>query len=346
VPPRADQLSSRSTLTLSTVPEQLPIDREPARAEAARPPLEPAAGRGANGHLPRAVGRSLPRALLREARPKQWVKNLLVFAAPGAAGVLTQADALASALLAFAAFCLVASGTYFLNDARDAEADRAHPHKRHRPVAAGLVSVELALGFGALLLAGGFVLAAVVSLELLGLMALYVVIGVAYTLFLKHTAVIDIAVVASGFIIRAVAGGLAVGVPISRYFLIVASFGSLFMVAGKRHGEHLDLGPERGAVRATLSEYSREYLRFVWTMSSAVTITAYCLWAFEQSGGPGPPWFELSIVPFVLFVLRYALLLGNGRGSEPEELVLRDRGLQLSALAWLLAYGTGVYLSV
>jgi len=206
--------------------------------------------------------------------------------------------------------------------------------------------VEMALGVGALLLAGGFALAAAVSLELLALMALYVAIGVAYTLFLKHTAVIDIAVVASGFIIRAVAGGLAVGVPISRYFLIVASFGSLFMVAGKRHGEHIDLGPERGSVRATLSEYSREYLRFVWTMSSAVTITAYCLWAFEQSGGSGLPWFELSIVPFVLFVLRYALLLGNGRGSAPEELVLRDRGLQLSALVWLLAYGAGVYLGV
>lgn len=329
------------------MPEQLqPIDREASRAEAAQPPLEPVARPAPNGHLPRASGRSLPMALLREARPKQWTKNLLVFAAPLAAGVLTQADALGSALLAFAAFCFVASGTYFLNDARDAEADRAHPAKRHRPVAAGLVSVEMAIAVGALLLAAGLALAAVVSLELLGLLLLYVAITAAYTLFLKQTPVIDIAVVASGFIIRAVAGGLAVGVPISRYFLIVASFGSLFMVAGKRHGEHIDLGPERGSVRATLSEYSREYLRFVWTMSSAVTITAYCLWAFEQSGGSGVPWFELSIVPFVLFVLRYALLLGNGRGSAPEELVLRDRGLQLSALVWLLAYGAGVYLGV
>jgi decaprenyl-phosphate phosphoribosyltransferase len=326
------------------VPEQLqPIERERATAEA--PPLEPVAPEAADGRGPRASARSLPAALLREARPKQWIKNLLVFAAPGAAGVLTQVGALTNALLAFAAFCLVASGTYFLNDARDAEADRAHPRKRHRPVAAGLVSVEVAIGVGALLLACGLAVAAVVSVELLGLLFLYVAITAAYTLFLKQTAVVDIAVVASGFIIRAVAGGLAVGVPISRYFLIVASFGSLFMVAGKRHGEHLDLGPERGSVRATLSEYSREYLRFVWTMSSAVTITAYCLWAFEQSGGPGLPWFELSIVPFVLFVLRYAQLLGSGLGSAPEELVLRDRGLQLSALVWLVAYATGVYLA-
>jgi decaprenyl-phosphate phosphoribosyltransferase len=170
-------------------------------------------------------------------------------------------------------------------------------------------------------------------------------LGAAYTLWLKHVAVLDIAMVASGFILRAVAGGVAVGVPISRWFLIVASFGSLFMVAGKRHGEHLDLGPERGNVRATLDEYSRDYLRFLTTMTAGVTITAYCLWAFEQSAGvPGIPWYELSIIPFVLFVLRYGLLVGNGRGSAPEELVLGDRGLQLGAIAWVLVYGAGVYL--
>lgn len=298
-----------------------------------------------DAHSPGTVRHpSRAEALLRAARPKQWVKNLLVFAAPGAAGVLTEATALSSAAGAFGAFCLVASGTYLLNDARDAEADRAHPRKRHRPVAAGAVSVPLAVGAGAALLVAGFAVAAAVSIGLLGLAALYVAIGAAYTLWLKEVAVVDIAVVASGFIIRAVAGGVAAGVPISRWFLIVASFGSLFMVAGKRHGEHLDLGPERGTVRATLSEYSREYLRFVWTMASAVTVTAYCLWAFEQAGSmSGVPWYELSIIPFVLFMLRYALLLGNGRGSAPEDLVLGDRGLQLSALVWVLVFAAGVY---
>lgn len=283
--------------------------------------------------------------MLRAARPKQWIKNLLVFAAPGAAGVLTEAPSLASAVLAFVAFCLVASGTYLLNDARDAEADRVHPRKRHRPVASGLLPVGVAIRVGVLLVLAGFAVGVAVSVGLFGLLALYVAIGVAYTLWLKEVAVVDIAIVASGFIIRAVAGGVAVGVPISRWFLIVASFGSLFIVAGKRHGEHVDLGPERGAARTTLSEYSREYLRFVWTMGAAVTLTAYCLWAFEQPATrPGLPWYELSIVPFVLFVLRYALLLGNGRGSAPEDLVLGDRGLQLAALAWTLIYGAGVYL--
>ncbi len=307
---------------------------------------ESVADRPLTAPRPERKGESLPRALLRAARPRQWVKNVLLFAAPGAAGVLTDGPSLALVLIAFVAFSLVASGTYFLNDARDAEADRAHPSKRHRPIAAGAVPVPVAVAVGVTLVLIGLGLAAVVGLGVLGLLALYVALGAAYTFWLKHVAVMDIAIVASGFVIRAVAGGVAVAVPISNWFLIVASFGSLFMVAGKRHGEHIDLGPERGSVRATLSEYSREYLRFVWTMSSAVTITAYCLWAFEQSGGSGIPWFELSIVPFVLFVLRYALLLGNGRGSAPEELVLRDRGLQLSAFVWLLAYGAGVYLGV
>jgi decaprenyl-phosphate phosphoribosyltransferase len=319
-----------------------PIESETTRTEDARLRLEPV-----DRHAEREGRReSLPFALLRGARPKQWAKNVLVFAAPGAAGVLTQASALGSALAAFVAFSLVASGTYLLNDARDADADRAHPRKRHRPVAAGSISVPLAVTAGLVFAAFGLALAAAVSLGLLGLLLLYLGITAAYTLYLKEVAVVDIAVVASGFIIRAVAGGIAVGVPISRYFLIVTSFLSLFMVVGKRHGEHLDLGPEAAVVRATLSEYSREYLRFVWTMASAVTITAYCLWAFEQSGGPGVPWFELSIIPFVLFVLRYALILGTGRGSAPEDLVLGDRGLLLTAGVWVLVYGAGVYLGV
>ncbi len=341
--PAESDAPARRIPTSFTLTEQLqPIESEPARTQEAPPPLETLERERQEA----AARESLPRALLRAARPKQWAKNVLVFAAPGAAGVLTQASALGSAVGAFVAFSLVASGTYLLNDARDAEADRAHPRKRHRPVAAGSLAVPVAVTAGVILAIAGLALAAVVSLGLLGLLLLYLTITAAYTLYLKEVAVVDIAVVASGFIIRAVAGGVAVGVPISRYFLIVTSFLSLFMVVGKRHGEHLDLGPEAAVVRATLSEYSREYLRFVWTMASAVTITAYCLWAFEQSGGPGVPWFELSIIPFVLFVLRYALLLGTGRGSAPEDLVLGDRGLQLTALAWILVYGVGVYIGV
>jgi decaprenyl-phosphate phosphoribosyltransferase len=321
-------------------------EQEPGRADGhplARLEALPRPGTADDGGRPREE--SLPRALLRAARPRQWAKNVLVFAAPGAAGVLTQGVALAQVSLTFAAFCLVASGTYLLNDARDADADRAHPRKRHRPIASGRVSVRLAVVVGATLMVAGTAVAAAVGLGLVGLVCLYLAINFAYTLWLKHVAIVDLAAVASGFIIRAVAGGVAVSVPISNWFLIVASFGSLFLVAGKRYAEHGDLGVARAETRATLSEYSRDYLRFVWTTACAVAIAGYCLWAFEQAAGvDGLPLHELSIVPFVLFVLRYGLLLDTGHGGAPEDLVLGDRALKLSALAWVLVFGAGVSL--
>jgi decaprenyl-phosphate phosphoribosyltransferase len=285
------------------------------------------------------------RGLVRTARPKQWLKNVLVFAAPGAAGVLARPSVAIGVGLAFVAFCLVASGTYLLNDARDLEADRRHPTKRHRPIAAGLVSPRLAVAAGVLVLVLGLGLAAAVSVKLLAVVAGYLALTTAYTLKLRHVAVLDIATVASFFIIRAVAGGVAVDVPLSRWFLIVASFGSLFMVAGKRAGEYAELGDDRTATRATLGVYSLTYLREIRVIAAAVTLLAYCLWAFEQSAPDGVhPFFELSIVPFVLFILRWALLLEADRERAPEDLVLGDRGLQVAALAWAVTFGLGVYL--
>lgn len=283
-------------------------------------------------------------AVLRAARPRQWVKNLLVIAAPGAAGVLGEPAVLADVALAFLTFCIVSSGTYFLNDARDVEADRRHPVKRERPIAAGSVSVPTAVTVGVALLGGGFALALVVGPAFLAVVASYVALTTSYTLWLKHVAVVDLAAIAGGFFIRAIAGGVAAGVPFSRWFLIVASFGSLFVVAGKRHGEHVDLGEDGAAVRATLGHYSRDYLRYVWTLASGVTLAAYCLWAFEEAEArPGAWWFELSIVPFVLAILRYALLLEQGRGSAPEEIVLGDRTLQAIGVVWVALVACGVY---
>ncbi|MFL5779743.1 MAG: decaprenyl-phosphate phosphoribosyltransferase [Thermoleophilaceae bacterium] len=284
------------------------------------------------------------RALLRSLRPKQWAKNVLVLAAPAAAGVLTHGHTLARVGAAFASFCLVSSGTYLLNDARDVESDRLHPTKRDRPIAAGLVNVRLAVALGFALIAGGFAVAAVVRLEFLVVVVLYVAITTSYTLWLKQVAVVDIVAIASGFILRAVGGGVAVDVPLSRWFLIVASFGSLFVVSGKRHGEHIDLGEEGADVRPTLGAYSRNYLQYVWTMTSGVTVAAYCLWAFEMAPADEKvPFYELSIVPFVTFILRYAMLLEQGYGGAPEDVVLGDRTLLVLAAVWAALFGAGVY---
>ncbi|MDP9075143.1 MAG: decaprenyl-phosphate phosphoribosyltransferase [Actinomycetota bacterium] len=284
--------------------------------------------------------------LVRTARPKQWLKNVLVFAAPGAAGVLRHGDVLVDALAAFAIFCLVASGVYFLNDALDVESDRLHPRKCRRPVAAGVIGVGQAVAIGAALVGAGLVLAALVGWRVLVVMGAYVGVQVAYTLWLKHEPVFDLAAVASGFVLRAIAGGVAAGVPISEWFLIVATFGSLFMVTGKRVTEYVNLGEGRADVRASLAGYSVAFLRSVLVMSMTVTVTAYCLWAFENVKAHehgSAIWFQLSIVPFTLAMLRYGLDIDQGRGGEPEDLVLTDRLLQILGLAWIAVFALGVY---
>jgi decaprenyl-phosphate phosphoribosyltransferase len=288
---------------------------------------------------------TVPGGLLRSARPRQWLKNVLVFAAPGAAGISLTPGEVMPVVGAFAAWCLVSSGTYLVNDAMDAEADRLHPRKRLRPVAAGTVSVGTArVVGGGLLLAGAGAPAAWGAPGVSGLLALYVLITLSYSLWLKEMAIIDLAAVASGFVLRAISGGVAAHVVISDWFLIVASFGSLFMVAGKRHAEHVDLREGRGAHRATLEEYSLGFLGFVRSVSSGVAIAAYCLWAFEKAKLSGDPvLFQLSIIPFVMAILRYALLLDAGRGGAPEEIVIGDRTLQVLGLVWVGLFAAGVY---
>jgi UbiA prenyltransferase family len=188
---------------------------------------------------------TLAHELIREARPKQWIKNLLVFAAPGAAGVLDNGPALWRTIVTFVALCLAASGTYFLNDVADVEADRQHPTKRNRPVAAGTIPLPLATAVGIGLLLGSLVVAASTARWQVALVvALYIALTLAYSVWLKHIAVVDIVTVATGFVLRAIAGAVAVDVPMSNWFLICISFGSLFIVTGKRYAELLEFGDD------------------------------------------------------------------------------------------------------
>jgi decaprenyl-phosphate phosphoribosyltransferase len=291
------------------------------------------------------TGDSLVGGLVRTARPRQWVKNVLLFAAPFGAGVITQRDELVRTLVAFALFCVAASGAYFLNDAVDVEADRRHLRKSLRPVAAGSVPVGLAKVIGIALLpvaiAGGFLL---VNGKFGIAITAYVVVTLAYSLWLKHEPILDLAGVAAGFLIRAIAGGVAADVWISQWFIIVVGFSSLFIVTGKRSAEHLELGDDAGDHRSTLSTYSPDFLRFVRGCATAAAFTAYCVWAFEKGAGTsGALWFELSIVPYVLAMLRYALLLDQGQGGAPEEIFLRNRVLQALGLAWALLFAAGIY---
>jgi decaprenyl-phosphate phosphoribosyltransferase len=292
--------------------------------------------------------RELGLGLMRIARPRQWVKNVLVFAAPGAAGALTHGGALLRTMGAFGIFCLAASGTYFVNDTLDAEVDRHHPVKRLRPVAAGVVSPALALAVAGMLMAVSVGLAFWLAGHRLAIViALYLAISTAYSVRLKHEAVLDLAGLSSGFILRAVAGGVAAGVVLSDWFVIVASFGSLLIAAGKRSAEHLHLGESRALHRPVLAEYPPTFLRFVRLLAAAVTVTAYCLWAFERAASIGarhhPIWFELSIVPVVLALLHLELGFDRGRGLAPEELALHDHTLQALGMLWVLLFAIGIY---
>lgn len=290
--------------------------------------------------------RGLLVGLLREGRPRQWSKNVLVFAAPGAAGRLLEGALLLRTLAVFVAFCLLASGLYYLNDLADADADRHHPRKRLRPIASGLVPVRLARVVAGLLLLSGAAICAALSWATLLVAVFYVSITLAYIVRLRHEVVIDLACVASGFILRAVAGGSAIDVPISKWFLIVAGAGSMFMVAGKRHAEIVEMGDQDGATRISLQGYTLAYLRFVWMLSASVAIGAYAQWAFEDGAVKlEPVCAQLSIVPFTLALLRYALDIEQGHGGAPEDVVLGDRALQVLGVVWIVTFGVGVWLS-
>lgn len=324
---------------MSTHPHAQALEIACGTAGAATPELEAVALQAPR----RAAG--FGGALLLTARPRQWVKNLLVFAAPGMAGLLTDPGVVIVAGGAFGVFCLAASGTYFLNDALGVAADRLHPTKSGRPIAMGSVDVGLAKVVGALLLVSSVALAlALAGWRLALVVGAYAAIQPLYTIWLRSVPVADLAVVASGFVLRAVAGGVAVGVPISHWFLIVTSFGSLLLVSGKRTAEHIELGAQRDKHRSTLGIYSLAFLHHVRSLAAAVAIAAYSVWAVEKAGAAGGAlWYPLSIVPFVLVIVRYALLLDAGKGGCPEQLVFEDRALQLLVVVWLATVAVAVH---
>lgn len=298
--------------------------------------------RGAPGPRP-----SLAAGLLKAARPKQWAKNVLVFVAPAAAGVLTEPSYLASTLLGFVAFCAVSSATYLLNDTLDVESDRRHPTKCRRPIASGVVPIPVAMGAAAILAVFGCALAAYVSWWLLGVVVCYAALTTAYSLLLKQVPILDLVILSAGFILRLLGGAYAAGVGVSEWFLLVSLFGSMFIAASKRHAEKAELGDSAADLRPTLGEYSFEFLALVRTSAVAAVMMSYCLWAVEWSrptGRDGALWVQLSIIPFVIAILRYAMLVDQGKGAAPEEVLAEDRMMQLMGVGLVVLLFIGIYL--
>ena len=289
-----------------------------------------------------------PSALARACRLRQWSKNLLVFAAPLFAFTV-DADIWLAAYGSLVAFCLISSAIYLLNDSLDVEADRQHPRKRYRPIAAGEVSVPLALITSALLAVISLTLAAALSAPLAGVILAYGLIQVGYCLRLKREPLLDLFCIAAGFLLRAMAGGVAAGLALSPWFLLTVGLLALFLAVEKRKAE-LQIALGRGVMtRQVLERYSLPLLLRLEGLVSTSAFMSYSLWAAGPAlNGASTSWMLLT-VPFVLVgIFRYQLLSdpeeaerrrasNPDRTSEkPEEILLGDRGIKLTLLGWLI----------
>ena len=292
-----------------------------------------------------AVGQAPPlvHSVVRTLRPKQWAKNVLVIAAAGAAGALGSDDVPVRVALACVAFCLLASGLYAINDVRDAAEDRLHPRKRYRPVAAGELDPQLATTMGIVLIAAGLFLCDAIR-PLLALVAVgYVLLTLSYTLIWRHLLLFDIVAIAGGFVLRAVAGGVAAPVALSRWFLVVITCAAVSVAAGKRLGELMRSESIVAGTRRVLGLYTERRLRLIVILSTWTALLAYCIWAFELPTVNGVPWRPLTIVPVTLALTRYAIVAGGGGGEAPEDVILHDRTLLAAAAVWLALFALGVH---
>jgi len=285
-----------------------------------------------------------PADLLRATRPRQWPKNLLVLAAPLAGGRLLEPGVAGQALAALGVFILASASVYLLNDVLDRERDAQHPVKRARPIASGAVSVRLAGTTSALLavaaLAGS---AATGRPALTGIVALYLVMTAVYSRWLKHQPLLDIALIAAGFLLRAAAGGAATATPLSTLFLVTATAGALFIAAGKRASELASLTDAGTTTRPGLAGYTPTYLRTVWTVALTVTLVGVALWAIEVAGAsPRPTPARAAIAPFSLVLLRYAWWIDRGEAEAPEEVLRRDPTLVVLAALGVVLMQVGL----
>ncbi|NUR98385.1 MAG: decaprenyl-phosphate phosphoribosyltransferase [Kribbellaceae bacterium] len=285
---------------------------------------------------------STAHALLRLSRPQQWHKAVMLFAAPAAAGALESPLVVLEAAIAAAGFVLLSVAIYAFNDIRDAHDDRRHPRKQLRPVAAGALSPLTAAAFGTTSALVGLAIVSALGWRTFALAATYLVAQVLYVAGLKHIAVVDLIVVALGFVLRAAAGGTATGLPVSHWFLLVSLFGAMFLVTGKRKAEHLAAG--NAVSRPVLAAYPSSWLDQVMTVSLLGTAMSYGMWAFQYLGRDVyRELLAVSFLPFFTGLLRYALLVSTGRGEEPEHEIFRDRVLLAAGITWAGLLAIGLY---
>jgi 4-hydroxybenzoate polyprenyltransferase len=276
--------------------------------------------------------------LFRALRPQQWIKNLFVYAPLiFSQNVLNQALVL-RATLAFLAFCLISSAVYLLNDLRDIEEDRQHPLKAHRPLASGRLKRSTAVAALAIIAPAGFLVALLVNRSFVFIALGYFALQIAYTLWLKHVVILDIFVVASGFLLRVVAGGFAIRVYLSSWLLICTTLLALFLAMGKRRHEIVLMEGRAASHRPILKEYNIYLLDQMISVVTASTLLAYCLYTIsEETVAKFGTRNLIFTVPFVLYgIFRYLYLIHQkAEGGTPESLIIRDKPLLVAIALWI-----------
>jgi 4-hydroxybenzoate polyprenyltransferase len=276
--------------------------------------------------------RSLPAAVLASLRPRQWTKNLLLFAGIIFAAKLDDASRWGEAFAAFAAYCAASSASYLVNDVRDAPHDRLHPVKRARPIARGELSPRVAELMAALLILGAVLLVAPLGIASILLLCTFFALQAAYTLSLKHVVLLDVMTIGGLFVVRAAAGAAAVEVRISPWLLLCTALLALFLALAKRRAELVLVGAEETPGRPVLEGYSLAFVDQLVSIVAASTVIAYCLYTFTARDSKA----MMATIPFVLYgVFRYLLLLHRrDLGEEPENVLLTDVPLLLTLAAW------------
>lgn len=286
------------------------------------------------------------RAVIRTTRPRQWPKNLLVFAAPLAAASLGRNDGLGYALLAMFAFACASAAVYFVNDVADAERDRRHPVKRNRPIAAGVLPAQHAIVLA--VLAAAFAIAAGVVIReplLVATAAAYLCSSFLYSARLKHVPFVEMALVASGFLLRVLGGAAATHVKLSYWFLLVCSLGALGVAVAKRYTELTSLG-EDDAVRhrPVLRYYDPGVLRVGQLLVGAGMLATYLMWAATESTA-ARPWHLASALPLAAALIRFGVLTARRTVRPVEDLITRDVIMLCCEVVWLALFCTGLYVA-
>ncbi|AKG36292.1 decaprenyl-phosphate phosphoribosyltransferase [Paenibacillus durus] len=279
--------------------------------------------------------KQLPLLLFKQLRPNQWTKNLLVFAAPLFSFETVTPAVMINSLAGFLLLCFVSGCVYIVNDYIDRDADRNHPVKRYRPMASGELHPQMALAFGALIMAGSLALSYLLNPLFTLLLAIYFGINVAYSIRLKHVVIIDIMIIAAGFVLRAIAGGLVIHVPFTPWFLLCTMLLSLFLAIGKRRHELFLLQNDKGSHRKVLERYSYELLDQLSGIVTTATIISYSLFTFTSGRTIHLMW----TIPLVIYgMFRYLYLIHvEKKGGAPDKVLFEDRHILITVILYVVS---------